>query len=95
VGLDISSAVRRKLSFKHNVTEEEILECFINRDGKLLIDSREEHKTDPLTQWFIAETDKGRKLKVMAIFHQDSGKVTIKSCYSPSLEVIRIYEKFK
>jgi hypothetical protein len=95
VELDISSAVKRKLFAKHSVTEEEILECFNNRDGNLLTDSREEHRTNPATQWFIADTDKGRTLKVIFIIHQDSGRVTIKSSFSPSATVIELYEKFK
>lgn len=93
--LEISRAVREKLLNRHKVTESEIEECFENRDGEFLVDSREEHKTDPLTQWFIAETDKRRKLKVVFIFYSDSGKVVIKTCYSPSPTVVELYEKYK
>jgi uncharacterized DUF497 family protein len=95
VGLEISSKVRSKLAVKHNVSEEEVLECFSNRDGKLLTDKREEHKTDPLSQWFIAETDKRRKLKVVFIFIPEEGRTIIKSCFSPNPAEIKLYEKLK
>jgi hypothetical protein len=95
VGLEISNAVRHKLSSRHNVTEDEISECFDNRDGKFLTDTREEHKTSPLSQWFIAETDKGKLLKVVFMYYEEGKRVVIKSCFTPNSEEIRIYNKFK
>lgn len=67
MSLIISPRVREKLSLKHRVTEDEIVQCFANRDGRMLRDTREEHATDPPTLWFIAETDFGRLLKVIFI----------------------------
>lgn len=67
MALVISSKVRLKLADKHNVTELEIEECFANRSGVFLEDTREGHKTELPTQWFIAETDSRRKLKVVFI----------------------------
>lgn len=61
----ISKAVQEKLDTKHGgVTMDEIRQTFANIDGKFLIDSRAEHLTNPLTRWFIAETNYGRELKI-------------------------------
>ncbi|WP_380179350.1 hypothetical protein [Kalamiella sp. sgz302252] len=69
----ISQKVRLKLASKvPPVTESEIIECFSNRDGYLLEDTREDHKSDPPTQWFIAETDYGKKLKIVFIYKENS-----------------------
>lgn len=67
VPLHISPSVRRKLAEKHNVTEEEIRQCFYNLQGTYLRDLREEHHTDPPTYWFISETNRCRSLKVVFI----------------------------
>jgi len=50
-----------------------------------------EHETEPPTRWFVAETDYGRKLKV--VFIQAGKRVIIKSAYQPSQSVIRLYNK--
>jgi hypothetical protein len=43
--LDISRDIREKLLTKHNVTEEDIIQCFSNDYGLgLLYDDREDHK---------------------------------------------------
>lgn len=62
-----SEPVIKKLAEKHGVTVAEVIECFANRRGKSLYDTREGHKTIPPTMWFIAETDYGRKLKVVYV----------------------------
>lgn len=91
--LIISPRVREKLALRHRVTEDEIIQCFANREGKYLIDKREEHATDPPTRWFVAETDVGRLLKVM--FMQTNEGIVIKSAYEPSEAVIRIYRNIQ
>lgn len=63
--LFISPKVRQKLIDKHSVTQPEIEQCFANREGNFLLDEREEHQSDPPTKWFIAQTDYGRKLKIV------------------------------
>lgn len=63
----ISQKIRDKLKSKHSVSEEDVAQCFANRTGTYLLDPREEHASDPPTQWFISETDFGRKLKVVFI----------------------------
>lgn len=92
MNLKISDKIRKKLNTKHSVSEEEILECFANREGVFLSDTREEHLTDPISQWFVAETDKGRLLKIVFIFRGKEG-VEIKTAYNPSERVVELYEQ--
>ncbi len=87
--LIISTAIRVKLDVKHNVTENEIQQCFFNQEGSSLEDDREEHKTDPATFWFVAETNQCRILKV--IFVLKDGNIHIKSAYEASAKDIAIY----
>ena len=70
--LYIAPAIRTKLLYKHDVREHEIEEAFANREGGFLEDERAEHITIPPTQWFIAETNHGRRLKI--VFIADSGR---------------------
>ncbi len=57
MSLIISARVREKLKQKHRVSEDEIIDCFANINGRYLRDKREQHQTNPPTLWFIAETD--------------------------------------
>lgn len=93
MALRISPKIRKKLAEKHNVSEQEILECFASREKKYLEDTREDHKTDPPTLWFVAETDFGRKLKI-AFMQDKDGDIHIKTAYPANEEEIRIYIKF-
>ncbi len=90
--LVIPGRIRQKLASKHGVNEDDIRECFANltRQHKFLLDTREDHQTDPPTRWFISETDFGRQLKI--VFMVDENKsVIIKSAFEPNDEEIRIY----
>ncbi|MDO8369651.1 MAG: hypothetical protein Q7S71_02885 [Candidatus Nitrotoga sp.] len=92
MGLIISSSVRAKLANKTPpVTESEICQCFANRTRSYLIDKRANNLTNPLTRWFIAETDFGRKLKIA--FMPTAGGIVIKTAYGPNAEELRIYGK--
>lgn len=91
MALIISDEIRSKLSIKHGIEEREVEEAFANLDGEYLIDSREEHATNPPTEWFVASTNRGRLIKV--IFVNDNGNIYLKSAYEPSDEVLRIYKK--
>jgi len=91
--LNIAPDIKDKLKTRHGVSEEEIEECFLNREKGFLLDTREEHATDPPTQWFVATTDTGRVLKVMWIKDEVLG-ITIKSAYQPTQKVIDIYNKY-
>lgn len=99
--LNISTKVRNKLHEKHGVNEEKIVQCFSSREKGFLEDEREDHKTDPPTQWFIAETDYGEVLKIVFIFEEITDEnentikvVTIKTAYKPNTKEISIYEKY-
>lgn len=92
MALKYSSAVKQKLAEKHGVSLEEIQQCFGNREGGLLEDTREDHKTDPVTQWFIAETDYGRRLKV--VFILKNGDILLKTAYGPNAKEEAIYAKY-
>jgi uncharacterized DUF497 family protein len=77
--LVISAEIREKLSTKHGVTEEEVKQCFENLYGPCVEDTNEDHRTDPPTYWFLAETDRARLLKVA--FVQRDGNIYVKSAY--------------
>lgn len=94
VDICISTAVALMLSQKHGVTELEVRQCFYNREGKFAYDTREEHKTHPPTLWFIAETDAGRRLKVVFQRYNNTEYV-IKSAYEPNAEEERLYQMYK
>lgn len=94
MGLCISPAVRQKLRDRHNVKECEIFECFANREKGFLIDTREEHESNPPTLWFVAETDYGRILKVVFIHFPEDNEFVIRTTYQANPEEIRIYNKY-
>lgn len=94
MGLFISPRVREKLKTRHNVTEAQVLQCFANRIGRDLTDTRPEHRTDPPTRWFIAQTDYGIELKVVFVFDPATNVVEIKSAFPPNDEERRIYTKY-
>lgn len=90
--LKISTRIQKKLREKHGVTHKELLECFENRRGADLFDTRAEHLTDPLTRWFLAYTNHCRLLKIVFIPRGD--EMEIKSVYEPNGDEIRIYRKY-
>ena len=92
MALKISPATREKLTRKHQVNEDEILQCFANRTHDTLIDTRADHQTNPPTEWFISETDVGRKLKVVFVpVNQD---IFLKTAYPANADEIYIYYKY-
>lgn len=92
MNLIIAPKIRSKLASKvPPVAEGEILQCFANQDRTALVDTREEHKTNPLTRWFVSETDYGRKLKIMYV--PMSNGIHIKSAYNADLHIIQLYLK--
>lgn len=93
MSLVISPQIQNKLANKTPpVSRDEVLQCFANRTGQLLADTRAEHLTNPITRWFIAETDYGRKLKI--VFIPLGEDIIIKSAYVPNAEELRIYIKY-
>jgi len=80
--LRVSPSVLEKLGTRHRVTIAEVEECFRNRLGRYLRDTRERHKTKPGTLWFIAPTDSGRLLKV--VFIPGRRGCVLKSAFEPN-----------
>lgn len=89
--IQISPNVLEKLRDKHSVSPLEVEQCFANKVGTYLRDLREEHQTDPETLWFVADTNRGRTLKVVFMFC--GGIVHIKSAYVADEVSSRIYSK--
>lgn len=87
----VSDGVKAKLASKHDVGEPEVHQCFSNRTGALLTDTREDHQTDPPTNWFIAPTNKGRLLKVCYV---QRGDIYVRTCYPPNDVELTIYRKY-
>lgn len=78
-----------KLRDKHDVTPKEVEQCFVNIDGPLLIDDREEHRSDPPTLWFLSRTNHNRVLKVVYI--QQGMSIRLRTCYEPNDAEVAIY----
>lgn len=91
MAIKISPKVREKLTSKHRVNEVEIAQCFANRTHGYCTDMRADHLTNPITRWFISETDVGRKLKVAFIPIQDD--IHIRTAYEPDDPELADYAK--
>lgn len=89
--LIISTAIKEKLLKQHSVDLREVEQCFENKCGVFLEDTRAEHKTDPASLWFIAPTNKGRLLKIIFIFID--GNVHLKSAYAPEQDALDLYDR--
>jgi hypothetical protein len=87
----ISEGVEKKLLEKHDVTRREVIQCLENRLFTALKDNREEHDSDPPTLWIIAETNHGRRLKV--VFIVKDGNAVIRTAYEPEPQAESIYRK--
>ncbi len=87
--LIVTDSIKAKLKTKHRVDFREVEQCFHNKFGRLLTDNRVLHKTDPPTLWFIAETNKGRMLKIVYI--QIGMEIHLKTAYEPNEEEKQIY----
>jgi uncharacterized DUF497 family protein len=96
-----SDEVSKKLTERHKVSEAEVRQCFENTEGKFHKDTREKHQTDPPTWWFIAETNKRRRLKVCFIAKKiktesgDETRVEIKTAYSANADEVALYERLE
>lgn len=90
MALKVSKSVEEKLREKHSVSVREVKQCFANLQGGALEDTRAQHRTDPVTQWFISETDKGRSLKVIFMVDREKN-IIIKSAYPPEKAAVKIY----
>ena len=87
--LVISPAIEEKLILKHQLSRKDVEQCFINRTRSYLIDDRLQHQTEPPTEWFISENDRGILIKVVFIF--DDGLIYLKSAFPPNSTEVCIY----
>ena len=87
--LVINPAIQGKLALKHGISRSDVEQCFLNRTRSYLIDNRLDHQTEPSTEWFISENDRGVLIKVVFIF--DDGMIYLKSAFPPNSTEIRIY----
>lgn len=87
----VSAGVLAKLRDKHQISRREVEQCFENLCGEFLEDSREDHRTDPPTLWFIGPTNRGRLLKVVFLFRD--GNAHIKTAFEPEQKAIDIYDR--
>lgn len=94
VKIELSPHIRDKLRDKHHVSVKEVRECFENRTGTDLFDTRAKHQTDPLTRWFLACTNRQRLLKVVFIPIGPGKGVRVKTAYEPNPTEIQIYNKY-
>lgn len=90
-GFKVSARIREKILHKHGVTMEEVTECFLNRSPHAFTDDRLDPQTDPPTQWFIAETDKTRKLKIVYCEYEDF--FAIKSAFDATTKWCVVYDE--
>lgn len=77
----ISPEIVEKLKTKHGVSPQEVYQCFLNRHGPFFLEERPEHKTNPPSWWFVADTDTCRTLKVVFVGYSDH--FAIKSAFEP------------
>ncbi|KGI78452.1 hypothetical protein LF63_0108480 [Oleiagrimonas soli] len=87
--MKISKATLDKLKSKHDLTEKDVFEAIANRSGHLLRDTREKHRTDPPTMWFVAYTNHRRLIKV-CVMQRDDG-IHVKTAYDANETEIIIY----
>lgn len=92
MGLIISAKIEQKLRQKHQVEPKEVAECFSNRCGAELEDTREDHLTDPPTRWFIARTNRRRLLKVAYVAR--GSNIFLRSAFEPNAEELSIYRRY-
>ena len=85
-----SKAVKEKMERFHNVSFIEVEEAFFLHRGKEIEDARAQHKTNPPTTWFVAETFDGRLLKVVIINYFDDEVAVLRTAYEPSEFEVRL-----
>lgn len=88
----ISPKVKKKIEDKHGLTLDEVDEAISGRLAGFLEDTREEHKSDPPTLWFVGSTDFGKYLKVAFIFKD--GTMIIRTAYEANQTELAIYKKY-
>jgi len=88
----ISEKVKKKIIDKHSLTLDEVYEAISGRIAGYLEDTREEHKSDPPTYWFIGSTDFGKLIKIVFIYKD--GSIIIRTAYEANHKELAIYRKY-
>ena len=88
-----SNRITEKLETRHSVTQQEVKQCFNNSSGVTVEDTREEHATNPPTEWFIALTDSGRELKVVFIYDEEDEVIYVKTAFKANETNIARFNK--
>jgi hypothetical protein len=78
--LFISADVEKKLSEKHGLDRATVEQVWKVYTGITLEDDREQHKTDPATEWFLIRDSSGQILKIVFVL-DDDGIAYLKSAY--------------
>jgi len=91
MNLRISDSVLLKLKEKHGVDRREVGQCFCNKCGLFLEDTRADHKSDPPTLWFVAPTNSGRMLKVIFVYRD--GNVYLRSAFDADIATRALYDR--
>lgn len=86
----VSKKTLEKLRDKHRVALRDIEQCFDNRAGGFEKDNREQHRSNPPTQWFISATNQNRLLKIC--FIRRGSAIHIRTAYEPNEEEVFLYE---
>ena len=86
--LYISKRVSQKLKNKHKLTNDEVLVAWGIHQGTTLFDMREQHKTTPLTEWFIVKSA-GKMLKIVFVMHEKCA--VLKTAYTPNQTEINVF----
>lgn len=89
-----SDSVIKKMKTIHNVDFMEVEEAFYNHgNDPVLIDDREENRSDPKTIWFIDKTARGKVLKVVIVPYVEEGFAVVRTAYEPDELEVMVYEK--
>lgn len=73
----------------------EVEDAWYLHEGHFLEDTREDHKSEPPTLWFISETINGRKLKIVIVPNKELGVAALRTAYEPDENEVKIYESTK
>ena len=85
-----SDRIKKKIKEKHRLDWVTVLAVWQSFHGTTLEDDREEHKSDPATQWFVH-----KELKIVFIESKELTNVCIlKSAFAANKEEKRIYNKY-
>lgn len=93
--LTVYPAIVQKLRSKHQVEMHEVEEAFLNRTGRLARELRQVDPKQAPRYWFIADTDGGRRLKVVYALDRAAPAPVLITAYPPNEREERLYATLK